>query len=185
MGGDGSRCPACGMGALTRLRSVSREGAYYSYHCLSCQEVPCFVSGCDQRASIQVRHTTGPYSGNPNWHPPTFRNDVALCANHQFELFKSQQKGARFYISKGLAGGFGALVLWSAFELLFEDQTGALIPRTFYWIAGPLAGIAGAAAAAFGDLPSLPKKDDFRTKYAVPTPSGETVEVVDFLWPTL
>jgi len=100
IGGNGKTCRRCGTAVVRRLAVVTAGAHSCSLHCVSCQEIPCFVEGCEQRALIAVPHTTGPSSGNPHWTPPTFPNDICLCSDHHYALSLAQQKGLWYYLSR-------------------------------------------------------------------------------------
>ena len=179
IGGTGERCPKCRNPISYRLRAVTEGAHTSSFHCISCQEIPCFVEGCEQRALISIPHTTGPSSGNPHWTPPTFRNDVCVCTDHHHALCLAQQKGLWYYVSR---------LAWFLMAPIGLRLIGSPVsPSKFIDIA---LAIAGFCLAIHGSVQeekrNIKKKARFTSEYKVPTTRPhQPMTITDDEWPPM
>ncbi|MHC4249188.1 MAG: hypothetical protein ACYS9X_08685, partial [Planctomycetota bacterium] len=89
-GEEAARCPRCGGRAARRIKDVTTDGdGCYRSHttellCPKCDDVECFVEGCEERATEAVAHAVDPdlESQEDTGMVDPIRNDHCLCAAH-------------------------------------------------------------------------------------------------------
>lgn len=113
------RCARCGGKVARRVQDVKKDGdgGYLSHStellCPACDEVECFIEGCEARAASVLDHRfmLCDILGDDN-EPLEFDNDLCLCGKHATQVRRIQRL-VRPAIAMGLAAGICLLVALS------------------------------------------------------------------------